>query len=183
MVELLIAIALFGVISIFFAVIVITNSNLFNSQKTNTHLANQNRIALDEMVNEVRESQTVASVCPNPPCGVSSTTGVAILVLQLWPLDTNGEPKDPSLGYDYIVYKRGADTTQLIKTVYPNPNSASTRPALTKIISADVNNLEFFYDTAPPATTAVTIHLVNQANSLNKTFTFEQTAKAVLRNK
>lgn len=187
LVELLIFIALFGVISIFLAVIVMTNSRLFNDQKTNTYLATQNQLALDEMVNQVREAQDFAT-CPTPICPIQEISNTLQLVLSLWPLDPiTGDPYQPvpaSPVYDYMVYKWDSSTKGLTKYTY-TIGAPSKRIANQDIIAKDVTNFTLSYNVYPlaPATSQVTIYLENQTSSLRKTFNFNQTAKAILRNK
>jgi len=105
--ELLISISLFGIVSILFVTIVLTNSRIFSDQKTNIHIASQNRIALDEMTNQIRESAEVTN-CPYPSCNPAISSTLSTLVLKIWPIDASGNPFDPTTttGPDYIVYKQ-----------------------------------------------------------------------------
>lgn len=179
-IELLAAMAILSLITIMVVSVYFTHFKIFSNQSESIQIANQNKISLDEITNQIRESQSVATTCAN--CGGDSS-GTAKIVLQLWPLDASGNPKDPGGSkYDYIVYKRDdLENSKLIKKIIPDPSS--TRSASTKIIATEVNNLQFAYDVAPPATTQVTITLTNTSKSLNKTNTITQESKAVLRNK
>ena len=182
--ELLISIAVFGAISILFVTIVLTNSRIFSDQRTNIYIASQNRLALDEMVNQVREAQGFAT-CPVPPCTSVENSDLQQLVLSLWPLDPiTGDPYQPGglPVYDYMVYKWNSSTKELTKYIY-TIGAQSKRVANQDIIAKDVTNFTLSYDVAPPTASQVTIDLENQTSSLRKTFNFKQTVKAVLRNK
>jgi len=164
------------VIAVYFAYF-----RLFSNQSTSLDLANQNKIALDEITNQIRESQSVVTGCTN--CD-GDTTGIQILILRLWPLDATGEPIDPGASnYDYIVYKRdSADYTKFIKKVIPDPSSS--RQANTKIIIDNVSDLQFAYDNADVTLAAeITTTITTSATNLAKTHTNTITGKALLRNK
>lgn len=184
LIEILILLGLVGLVSILLAPVYMTHFRLFSNQNASIEVANQNRLALDDMVNQIREAQTIVSTCSN--CS-GDTTGAGTLVLQVWPVNANGEPFEPTeSGYDYIVYKVDSTKNQLVKRTISD--SASFRPESTKIIAADVVNLQFCYDgncspADPTLASQVTITVTNQARALNKTQTIEQEAKAVLRNK
>lgn len=192
MVELLIGIAIFSVVAILFVVVVLTNSRLFSDQKTNIHLATQNRLALDEMTNQVRESQSIIADCDsqlsNCPAGEMSNS--LQLILATWPLDSDGNPyqDDEICGFDYIVYKRGIDTTQLIKQIFPDSTSSRQLDDTGKIIASNVIDLSFAYDgdpfhPNPYEATEVTITLENEESSVHKTHNYAQDTKVTLRNK
>lgn len=179
-VELAIVIGLIGLVSVLLAPVYLTHFRLFSNQNASIEVANQNRLALEDMVNQIREAQTIVSTCSN--CS-GDTTSANILVLQVWPVNAGGEPFEPTgSGYDYIIYKLYSDKNQLIKKTVAD--SASFRPASTKIIASNVISLQFSYNNADPTQASqVTINLTNQLKALNKTQTIAQEAKAVLRNK
>src|SRR3989344_2670901 len=113
LIELLIAFSIIGLVSILVASIYFAHSRLFSTQNTSIDVSSQNRLALDEMTNQIRESQAVVSTCAG--C-LGDTTSPTVLVLQIWPIDVNGEPFQPMAGaYDFIVYKRDpSDNTKFI---------------------------------------------------------------------
>src|SRR4030042_5309575 len=109
LVELITSMAILGIASIMIASIYFAHARLFSNQNTSIDLSTESRLALDEMTNQIRESQSVVSSCPL--CG-GDTTSPTALVLQLWSLDVNDEPIDSA--FNYIVYKRGtADNAKL----------------------------------------------------------------------
>ena len=59
--EILIGIGLIGIIALFVASVYFAHFRLFSNQVTIIDVATQNKIALDEMTNEIRESQQVAA--------------------------------------------------------------------------------------------------------------------------
>ncbi len=180
--ELLISISLFGVVSILFVTIVMTNSRIFSDQKTNIHIASQNRLALDEITNQIRESAAVVDNCT--VCGSDNTSNSLILILELWPIDADGNPFNPTgTGSDYVVYKKDTNSTNLIKKTFVTLGNGSSRQNSTDILATGVTNLLFAYDTNPPATNEVSIDLTTEGSSIRKTLSVRQTTKAILRNK
>ena len=179
LIELLVGFAVAGFIILLVASLYMAHSRLFNNQNAAIEVAVQNKIALEEITNQVRESQGVTASCCNPP---GETTGANVLVLQIWPLDASGNPFDPGTNYDYIVYKVDpADNTVLIKKIVPN--AGSTRQASEKKIATKIATLNFTYDNAPPQTSEVTISLTTSDIYLSRTHTITNSSKAVLRNK
>lgn len=185
LVELLIGIGLFSVVSILFVTIVLTNSRIFSDQKTNIYIATQNRLALDEMINQIRESVTVTNNCT--VCGSNITSNSLVLILEIWPIDASGNPFDPATttGSDYIVYKLDdpPNNTKLVKKIFVTSDNGSARQNSTDILASGVTNLLFSYDAPPPDTSEVTIELTTEGNSIRKPLSVTQTAKANLRNK
>ena len=189
LVELLIGVGVLGSISVLFAVIIVTTSRIFSDQKTNVYLASQNRLALNEISNQVREAAGIAINCT--VCEANNTSNSMILILQLWPINANGDPFDPGIsGYDYIVYRLHPNNKNLLKKVYPTDGNGSTRTVKVDILASDVINMTFCYDGIcapdpqnPGIASEVTINLTNEASSIHKTHSFTQSSKAVLRNK
>lgn len=180
--ELLIAAGIMAAISMLFGSVYIAHSKLFNKQVSLINVATQNKLALDEMVNVIRESQSLVTSC----CSPTETTSNEVLVLQIWPLNASGEPTDTISGYDYIIYKRDpSDNTLLLKKVVPT--TGSTRPALSKIIANHIgtgaNDLIFSYGADPQTATEVDITLTTSQTIINQTQTSTHTVKAGLRNK
>jgi len=180
LVEILIGMTLLGMLSIVIGSIFISNFRLFRDESSAIAITDANKIALDDITNQIRESQSIAVSCT--PCG-ADTTGANIIVLQLWPLNAAGEPFDGTTDYDYVVYKRDTtDNTKLKKIVYPH--ATSTRPAVNDILSTDVNILTFTYNNATPVQASeVTIRLKNSKTISGKVQDIDRQSKAVLRNK
>ena|SRR3990167_2686664 len=180
LVELLIAFSIIGLVSILVAAVYFAHSRLFSNQNTSIDVASQNRLALDEMTNQIREAQTILQGCP--PCQPPETTSTSVLILQIWPIDLNGEPFQPTwpnLG-DVIIYKKNSD--KLIKKIIPG--AGSSREAGEEIIATGISDLQFTYDNADyTLSSEMSISLTTSANSGGKTITSTQTSKAVLRNK
>ena len=180
LVELLIAMSIVGILGVLIAALYFSHFKLFSSQNTRIEVASENKIALEEMTNQIRESQGVAASC----CSPTETTGANVLVLQIWLLNASGDPTEPNPSpapqYDYIVYKKVSDT--LKKTIVPA--AGSTRPSSDKIIASKINALAFTFDNADVTQAAqVTINLTTQNTVNNITQTDTKTSTAVIRNK
>ena len=179
LVEILVGLSVFGFVTILIASLYFTHFKLFSNQNTLVDLSSQNKLVLDDITNQVRESQGVATSC----CG-GDTTSATVLVLQLWPLDAAGEPFQPAgNAYDFVVYQRdSSDNTKLLKKTAPD--ATSTRVAKTSILSSTVANLAFTYDNVDPTLASeITIDVTNTQTTYGKTHTISQSASAVLRNK
>lgn len=182
-VELITGIAIIGFVSFLVAAVYFAQFKLFSNQNTAIDVASENKLATDEMVNQIRESETVVNTCA--ACG-SDVTGPSKLILRLWPLNSNGDPTDPSSSnYDYIIYKPDpSDNTKLIKQTFADTVLPSTRSSGSKIIATKLSSLQFAYDNIDPTLAAeITITITNTQNSSSKTHTYTQSVKAVLRNK
>src|SRR3989344_5320495 len=156
--ELQIVIAIFGGISLITGAVYFAYTRLINEEKITIEVANQNRNAIDEMTNQIREAQSVAMDCTI--CGTVSDSSSTVLILALWPIDTN-----------------------LIKQIIPN-GTTSSRINTSKILSSDVKTILFEYGNASPALASeVTVSLTNEKISFVKTHTYSQQSKASLRNK
>lgn len=180
LIELLVGFSIFGILSILVATIYFAHIRLFSNQNTLINVASQNRLALDEMANQIREGQSVVASC----CS-GEITSSTVLVLQLWPINASGEPIDfGGAAYDYVIYKLDpSDTKKLIKTTNP---FFSSRPGGQDTLATDVatNGLQFVYDNADPTlATSIKITLTTSALSGNKTHTTTQTVEVGLRNK
>ena len=184
LIELQIVIAIFGGISLLTGAVYFAYTRLINEEKITIEVANQNRNAIDEMTNQIREAQSVAMDCTI--CGTVSDSSSTVLILALWPIDTNGNLFQPATGeYDYMVYKLDSapNDTNLIKQIIPN-GTTSSRINTSKILSSDVKTILFEYGNASPALASeVTVSLTNEKISFVKTHTYSQQSKASLRNK
>jgi len=183
-IELLIGIALFAVIAIFFASVFLANSRIFSDQKTTIHVASQNRLALDEITNQVRKAVLVVDNCTI--CGTNTQSTSTVLILGLWPIDSSGNAFDPNEnGLDYFVYKLDdpANNSNLIKKIFVTPGNGSTRQDSVNILASKAINIIFDYDnTIITETSEVTITLTNEDSSIHKTHSYNQETKATLRN-
>ena len=63
LIEILVGLAIFGFITVLVASLYFAQFRLFSSQNTSIDIASQNKLALDEMTNQIRESQSVAGSC------------------------------------------------------------------------------------------------------------------------
>ena len=172
--------AIVGLISILVASIYFAHFRLFSGQNNAIEVSSQNKIALSELTNQIKESESVVSTCTN--CG-GDTTSSAVLVLRLWPLDASENPLDPpdESSYDYVVYKRD-ENTRLIKKTVPGPSTS--RQSQTKIIASQLSALSFTYDNGDPnLASEVTVQISTSGTSNGKTQTINQSDRAVLRNK
>ncbi len=185
-VEITAAIGIIGIISIMVVSIYFAHFRLFSNQSKTIDIANENRISLDAITNQIRESSGVASSC----CSGSYTTSSTVLVLQLWPLDASGNPIDPGASnYDYIIVQRDIlENTKLVRITIPS--ATSSRQAKTDILSTDVSNLQFAYldsNEQPVAdqtlASEVKVTLTNTSVQFGKTYAQTQETKAVIRNK
>lgn len=179
LVEMLVAVILLAIVTLVAGDILIAHLRLFTGTSALIDITGTNKIVLDEMVNEVRESVSIVNTCT--ACGTDTTTST-VLILKIWPLDASSNPYD-SGNYDYIVYKRDpADTSKVRKIIYPS--ASSTRSASNKIISSDISNLNLTYNNVDPAQASdVTIKIKSTVTISNKKQEVEREAKAVLRNK
>lgn len=180
LVELQVAMVIFGGIALLIGSVYFMQTKLFNEERINIQVASENKNAIDEMTNQVRASTSVITGCTT--CGGDTDSSSTLLILQLWPLDASSNPTDPvGTNFDFVVYKKSGTT--LVKSIFPH--ATSTRQSLSaKILSSYVKTLTFTYNNAnPQQATEVTVSLTNEAKSFVKTHTYSQSAKAVLRNK
>ena len=184
LVELQVAIAISAGIALLVGGVYFAYTKLFNEEKVRVHVASQNRIAIDEITNQIRESPGISTNCTI--CGTQTTSSSTVLILKLWPIDANGEVFEPTSGqFDYIVYRLDNPTngTKLLKEIFPNGIDTS-RIASSKILSTDVKTIQFTYDNADLSLASeVTLDLTNEAKSFTRTHSISHTSNAVLRNK
>ena len=185
LVELLVTLTISAIVVLTIIMVYLAHFRVFINQNASFDVTSQARIAVDEIVNQVRESQAIVNTCAS--CG-SVTTGTNSLVLQLWRLDTSGDPSDTA--YDYITYS--VSNNKIVKNIYPAPTSSRTA-VNNKILASSIlaaTDLVCTYDPlVPPAnytdvsqvTVSVTATQTTTAGA--KTITATQTGKAALRNK
>jgi len=201
LVELLIGSAIFGVVAVMVGSIYLGHFKLFNNQNVSIDTSNQNRLALDEIVNQVREGQSVMVSC----CTPQESSGAQKLIVGVWPLDATGQPFDPNsptctINCDYIIYYCEANCappnttpTKLRKKIVPQPTSSRTQTD--SILSTRVKDLQLqYFDAAQneitnPALLANTamakITLTNESTTFTTkpAITYTQETKVILRNK
>src|SRR3989344_9154805 len=106
LVELLIGMSIVGFMGVLIAALYFSHFKLFSSQNTRIEVASENKIALEEMTNQIRESQGVAANC----CSPTETTRADVLVLQIWPPNASGDPQAPNSSstpkFVYIAYNK-----------------------------------------------------------------------------
>jgi len=185
LVELQVAISIFVVMALLIGGVYFAYTKLFNEERIRVHVASENRVAIDEITNQIRESPGVTTNCTI--CAGQTTSSQTVLILKLWPTDSTGEVFEPTSGqFDYIVYRVGSppNDKNLLKEIFPN-GIDSYRINSTKILSSDVKSIQFTYDTPLDlaASSEVTVALTNEAQSFSRTHTISQTSRAVLRNK
>jgi len=154
---------------------------LFSNQNTAIDINTQQKLALTDITNQLRQSESIVSTCPS--CG-ADTSGATSLILRLWPIDAAQEPIDPAgSNYDYIVYKRNpSDTTELIRITYPY--ATSTRKSGNHVVAVSIGDLQFTYDNGTPSLASqVTVTVTITATNNGKTQTVSDSAKVDLRNK
>lgn len=180
LIELTIVIAILAVITLIIGNLLLSHFRLFNNVKQLVDISSSNKLALDELIAQIREGESIVSTCTN--CA-GDTTSSTVLVLQIWPLDTNEEPFEPTAGYDYVVYKRDpTDTNKLIKKIIAD--GTSSRSNSTKIMATDITALTFAYNNATPSlANEITVNVSNTLTVAGKTQSVSQSVKAVLRNK
>src|SRR3989344_7855037 len=169
LIELQIVIAIFGGISLLTGAVYFAYTRLINEEKITIEVASQNRNAIDEMTNQIREAQGVAMGCTI--CGTVSDSSPTVLILALWPIDASGNLFQPAAGeYDYMVYKLDStpNDKNLLKQIIAN-GTTSSRINASKILSSDVKTILFEYNNASPALASeVTITLTNEKTSFVK---------------
>ncbi len=187
LVELVTSMAIFGLIALMVGSIYLAHFRLFSNQNKIIDVSNENKIALDEITNQIRESKAVVATCPN--CAPDDTTDLlnqpsSKIVLELWPLNQNGEPFEPAgSAFDYVVYKRDAvDNTKLVKKVIPD--AASTRRQDEDVLIKEVDLLSFtFNSTIASQVSQVETTITTKGSTTNKTHTVTESTKTILRNK
>ncbi len=181
LVELLVAISLLSIITLIIGYVFISHFKLFNNVKSLVEVSSSNKLVLDELITQIREGEAIVNTCTG--CG-TYLTGSGTLILQLWPLDSNNVPFEPSSNnYDYVIYSQDpSKTTNLLKITVPD--TTSNRTASTKIMASDISNLNFTYNNGNPTlANEVTVSVQNSIQITGRVQTTSQQVKAVLRNR
>lgn len=148
LIEFLTGFAIIGVIAIMIGSVWLAHSKIYSTQSATIDAQSASTIAIDEIANQIRESNGVVYSCLiQNPCE-SDTSGIT-LVLQVWPLNASGVPFDPgSNDPDYIVYRLNdpPNDKNFVKSVYANNRTGSTRKELNKkILASNVDSINFTY--------------------------------------
>lgn len=181
LIELLIALSLLSVVALIIGYVFVSHFKLFNNVKSLVEVSSSNKLVLDELITQIREGEAIVSTCSG--CG-SYTTGSGTLILQLWPLDVNNVPFEPtSSNFDYVIYSQDpAKNTNLLKITVPD--ATSSRTASTKIMASDISNLNFTYNNSDPTlANQITVNVQNSIQITGRVQTTSQQIKAVLRNR
>ena len=145
--EILLTLGIGGIVWVFISSVFLSNFRIFSEQKTATYIAGQNRLALDEITNQVRQAQAVSGSCSVSICGGDTTSSPSVLILALWSLDASGNPYAPNPvtdpNPDYVVYKLDpTNTKNLIRETKRGQTNTSpltsTRAESKKILATNI---------------------------------------------
>lgn len=179
LVELLLVIALVGPLIYVVANSYITVVKVFFNQNARIDLESELRIAIDDMSNTTRSSSSIIANCS--PCGGTSSDDTN-LVLELWPIDENGDLIDPQgINYDYVHIRTVTD--QIIKTTYPSGVSSRTG-GNDILVSSGAQPISITYDNVTPTNAGkVIINISAQKTIFGKTIASTQSKEVKLRNR
>src|SRR3989344_54780 len=149
LIEFLTSFAIIGVIAIMIGSVWLAHSKIYSTQSATIDAQSASTIAIDEITNQIRESNGVVNSClAQNPCDSNTSTDTT-LVLQVWPLNASGVPFDPNPNDpDYIVYRLNdpPNDKNFVKSVYANNRTGSTRKELNKkILASNVDSINFTY--------------------------------------
>ncbi|HEY5601241.1 MAG TPA: type II secretion system protein [Patescibacteria group bacterium] len=179
LIELIVAIGLFGLISLLAGGVYLGQIRLFNRQNAQVDIVSQNQIILDDMVDEIRNSSQVASGVT-----VGSDTyasGTNQLVLRLISIDSSGQLLANS--FDHLIYYLEGSSSPYTLHKRLVPDASSSRSGYDDVKSADVSSIIFSYSDLDFANvTSIDISLTTVKKVENKDKTLTTTTKAILRN-
>jgi len=190
LVELLVAMAIFGAVLVTFVVIYISQSKTFKSEKAEADLQNEARPAL-EKISETTKGAVItvgpAAIPEAPSLGPDTDT----LILRVPSINSNGavlyQASGAILYFDHIIFDiSGGNITQY---VYPDPSGQSSRTQSQTAILKNVKAGSSFvyYPINPPSdwtqVTSVGINLTLQKTAGGKTVSVNISQTAKLRNK
>ena len=195
LVELLIGILLIGLISTFIASIYYSQFKLFTGQNLAVSVAAENKIAMDDIVNNTRQAVQIPQYCSRNYCEANSTcsglacvsryltTGPTVLILILPPLDSSGNVIEYTIIAgcypDYVSYyldsptgpAPGPDGYSVLKRETAQlaaSNCQSSRQRGVDIIATKVKSINFEYTPAPPNATEVKTSVTTEASTFFK---------------
>ena len=119
-IEIVIGLALLGLVSLFVYSIFATQIRLFVGQIIGIGVSSQNKIALEDITTQTRQAESIVITCPT--CQADETTDTNSVVYKLWGLDSGGNPT--SSYFDYVAIKQVG--TDLKRIVYKDPSSSRT---------------------------------------------------------
>lgn len=173
--ELVIAVAILGIISGFIATIVIRSGIIFEKQQGTVETGLANRFTLDEIAANVR---TAAQIEESFSSGSESfTTGTTTLILKIPSINADGETI--SGVFDRVVFY--FDAGKIIKKVYPD--AQSSRKQTSQILTAATKTLNFTFNNVNIASaSAVTVNLTTIKNLPSGSREISDKIEVVLRN-
>ena len=184
LIELQIAMAIFAAMTLVVGTAYYTSTRIINEERNVINISSENRLAINEITNQIREAVDVITNCAT--CGSSTNSDSTTLILSLWSIDSSGNLFEPTSGdYDYLVYRleNPPNGTNLLKEVFAN-GTTSSRINTSKILASDVKSVTFTYDNADPSLASeVALTITNETDSFVKTHTISESSKANLRNK
>ena len=175
--EMVVAIPLLIIISLFLAYLFIYQYWIFNTQNAELNITSEARIALDTVSTAVRGANRVLSSYS------TYTAGPQTLILQVQSIDSSSQLIS-GINDTFVFYLSGTDLMMSV-----SPGSGSSRSAMSKTLatSIDVNSFAFSYDNqnyslvkVVTTTIAVTADVRTQVGL--KTRSIVLTSEAKLRN-
>ena len=184
LIELQIAMAIFVALIVVVGSAYYATTKLFNEEREIMNITSQNRIAVDNITNQVREAVSVVTGCT--VCGVSTESDATTLIISLWPIDVDGTAFEPTGNeFDYLVYRLDSspNDTNLLLEIFPN-GTTSSRITTSKILAVDTKTILFEYDNVDSAqATQVTLTITNETDTFTRTHSITETVTVRLRNK
>ena len=142
LIEALVAMALIGMVLSVLVAVLFGYNNYVKEQQANIEVVRAASLVIHEFqtlatqANRVVESMTID--------GTTYTTGQSAVVLELLSVDGNGSVIYNA--YDYaVIYATGTAAIRLLE-----PNAASARLGGSRTLTAALESLSFFYDSASP---------------------------------
>lgn len=173
LVEMIIVLFLFLIVSFFLSYVAVYQYWVYNTGTVDVTIANDARIALDDIDNYVRQANRVLSSY------LTYTTGPETLILRIQ--SVNSFHQLIAGAYDNVVFY--VSGTDLVRKVFPDVSSS--RLAATQILANNlsVSNAIFTYDNADYSfVTKVTTYVALQQNSGGKTRSITISSQSRLRN-
>jgi|GEM_PF-2893374 len=185
--EVVITIAILGIISVVIIDIYIKSHNTFEIQKDKASLQTSTRSALDIISTWVKKSSSVVSVYTAPDNSVYITSA-ASLALKVPSIDTNGNTIAGA--YDYVIFlPNQTDSNKLEEFIYSS--TGSSRQNIEREICQNLKNIEIKYLDSNSseitenyeASVLLKINLSSEEATHGETITAELNTQAMLRNK
>lgn len=175
--EMLISIAIIGIIGLVLANIIISAYQVVNSQRTYLNLQQESASVLKNISTAAKETISIVNYPEDTPVYYSSPEKLALKVIGL---DASGEPL-PEI-YDYFIYYLEENTHTLKLQIDADPLSLGRQDA-TLNISNFVDKIIFRYnETDPLLADMITLTLISSDQSGARTKTIKAQTSAYLRN-